>query len=127
VSDLKFKLGLQLQQHYEEIERHTSQAEMVEAILIQMTMLELAEEFPRIQSFSFSAEMEYDDESSYFWAAWFSAEDVDGEQHSGDEMTEPLNDWTSSQNAVLKAFGVDEWEGTITVAKLREEFAKTGG
>jgi len=129
ITKRKYAYTLQQVRINERIEQEKTQLDAVTALLLQITMLELAEVDPRITHFSFDATYEYDDEGGYFWTASFFAWDA-GESLDPYDSESPSvnfdNDLRScggDASSIALAFGSGEDEGQIGIADLRAQFA----
>jgi hypothetical protein len=96
-----------------------------EALVLQIMLLEVALEDPSITKFSFDANYEYDDESSYYWCVSFGS---DGDNADADpwERFEGASDYASEKMTVYAFDSVSNLEGSITVAALQEAVAEAG-
>ena len=115
----------QVGKHYDVIEREKAELNAVSALLLQIEMLEMAEKDPTIEAFSFDAHYEYDDEGSYYWSASFQAK---GQKHDAGvdrwEECEHLEQIAGEDGTALAFGGRSSFEGTVTVAQIREELLK---
>ena len=130
LTERKHGYEIQQKQHYERIEYEKNALDAVTALLLQITMLEIAEDDPRIVKFSFDANYEYDDEGGYFWTASFFAWDAEGDTVFSDDVDSPSCDYDSDLrdcggdgSALALAFDSGEMEGEVTIEKLRADFA----
>jgi hypothetical protein len=120
-AELQAKVAIDQQAIMREAIRYQNELSHCTAVLVQLRLLELADENPKITKFSFDAEYEYDDEGSYFWCVTFWEHE---EEIGPDVIYEELDHIGPGQEEVQIAFLSDNYfEGEITVAKLREIYA----
>ncbi len=107
---------------YGVIREAKNELDILMAKMIQLTMLEIADDHPKIMSFSFSGEFEYDDEGGWFWAPNFQSDpEVDWEE--GDDVDERIREWGFDNEQIPLAFmSTNPNEGEITVIALRGLF-----
>lgn len=122
----RFPWQQQRDKQLQEIRELTRSVNAVVAVITQSVLLEYAEDHPEIESFSFDANYEYDDEGSYFWTACFYAIDRDG---NGADELEEFHDLIQEQGmeeaeCMLAFESKDNLEGSITVPELREAWAE---
>lgn len=94
------------------------------AMLLVMTMLELAEGDPRIVGFELDAMFETDDEGGFFWSDSYYGLDAQGERLDEgdfpDDIFEKLRDCGAEEDSALLVFG-SAYDAKVTVAELRAQ------
>jgi hypothetical protein len=111
---------LQATNQEQEIRHIKESLDIAWALVMQSVMLEQAEANPEITSFTFEAELEYDDEDGYFWCPQFYV--VGNDRGSDDEeLVDELMEYRGDEDQVALAFdSKSSSEGEITVGRLRE-------
>ena len=107
---------LQATKQENEIRKIKESLDIAWALVMQSVMMEIAERDPEITSFTFEANMEYDDEGGYFWCPQFYVIGSDN-----DELVDELMEVRGDEDQIAIAFdSKSSSEGEITVERLRE-------
>lgn len=124
---MKEPLTRMIAQSHLNLEAGRKSLECQEAMLLQITMFELAAEYPEIEAFNFTAEMTGTDEGEYYDPE-FSVEFRDAYRdwdHSDERYWAPLRELgVLEEGPITLAFeSENSWAGSITVEAVRGIFA----
>jgi len=119
---LRFKLELQRNAQFREITAQQQQLDSCCAVIIQMTMFDLASRYPTITHFSYDAVID-DSGDNFFWSPTFYMVGLDDDafvRETDMVVHDELSDYGYSEKQVMLAFeSKSPWYGTIAVDHLR--------